>query len=222
VIKVNLLTTTPTLAEPKRAWIPPGQRSAVLGLVLLFGTAAGVGGYWWYLRGQGADVETRIRDREAQLAQLKQAAALVEQANARKAELGERLSLIERLRGSKRGPVVLLETVSRSVPEGLWLIEFRQTGLTVQIEGRALSLTSVTDFAERLQTSGLFRHPVEILTTTTEIVEETPVIRFAVRAESTNEFPAQGETPAGGAAPADPGPANAALIVPAPAAGSSE
>jgi hypothetical protein len=42
----------------------------------------------------------------------------------------------------------------------------------------------VTDFAERMQTSGLFKKPVEILTTTTEVVEETGVVRFSVRAEA--------------------------------------
>jgi Tfp pilus assembly protein PilN len=70
------------------------------------------------------------------------------------------------------------------VPEGLWLLEIRQTGTSVQVDGRAMSLTAVTDFAERLQNSGLFRHPVEILTTLMETVEETPVVRFSVKAEA--------------------------------------
>jgi hypothetical protein len=46
-----------------------------------------------------------------------------------------------------------------------------------------MSLSAVTDFTERLQNAGLFRRPVEILTTTTETVDDTTVIRFAVKAE---------------------------------------
>lgn len=183
MIRVNLLAqqTGPTV---KRVWLPPEQRSAFIGATLLVVTGLGLGGFWWYQHSQAATVEAGIQSAESELTRLKAAATLVEQANARKAELEQRLALISRLRGAKRGPVLLLETVSRSLPEGLWLMEFRQQGLSVQIEGRALSLTSVTDFAQRLQSSGLFRHPVEILTTSTEVVEETPVIRFAVRAES--------------------------------------
>ena len=39
------------------------------------------------------------------------------------------------------------------------------------------------DFAEGMQNSGVFQRPVEILTTTTEAVEDTTVVRFAVKAE---------------------------------------
>jgi Tfp pilus assembly protein PilN len=91
--------------------------------------------------------------------------------------------LIDRLRAGKRAPVDLLQTVSYSVPDGLWLMEIKQTGEFVQVDGRAMTLTSVTDFTRRLQDSGLFRHPVEILTTIAEVYEQTSVVRFVVRAE---------------------------------------
>ena len=183
MIRVNLLATAPG-AEAPREWIPREQRSAVLGVALLFVTGAGVTGWWWHLGQQRADVEARLATAEANLVRLKSAAVLVEQASQRKAELAERLSLIERLRGAKRGPVNLIETVSFSVPDGLWLIEIKQAGADVQIDGRAMSLTSVTDFAERLQTSGLFKRPVEIVTSIAETFEQTDVVRFLVRAEA--------------------------------------
>jgi hypothetical protein len=47
-----------------------------------------------------------------------------------------------------------------------------------------MSLTSVTDFVERMQSSGLFKHPVEILTTASEVVEEANVVRFSIKAEA--------------------------------------
>jgi Tfp pilus assembly protein PilN len=169
---------------PPREWIPREHRQALLGLGLLLVTAVGVGGYWWYLRMQTGQAETRITEAEAKLEQLKDAEKLLNQATARKTELAEKLALIDRLRAAKRAPITLLETVSRSVPEGLWLLEIKQVGLMVQVDGRAISLTSVSDFAEGLQQSGLFKMPVEILTTTTEVVEETDVIRFSLKAES--------------------------------------
>ncbi len=183
MIKVNLLSTGPA-AEAPRQWFPREQRSAMLGLALLFVTGIGVTGWWWYLSGERAEVETRIATAEANLVRLRDAAVLVEQATQRKTELTERLSLIERLRAAKRGPVTLIETVSFSVPDGLWLLEIKQTGGNVQLDGRAMSLTSVTDFAERLQTSGLFKRPVEIVTTVAETFEQVDVVRFVIRAEA--------------------------------------
>jgi type IV pilus assembly protein PilN len=188
MIKVNLLATNP--AAPARAWLPREQRNAFVGLGLLVVTALSVTGFWLYQRSQRQAVVTRIAAAETELTRLKDAAKLVDQLATRKSELAERLSLIDRLRSSKRGPVTLLETVSRSVPDGLWLIEIKQVGGSVQVDGRAMSLTAVTDFTERLQNSGLFEHPVEILTTATETVEETTVIRFSVKAEAVKPAPA--------------------------------
>ena len=119
---------------------------------------------------------------QVDLQRLHAAAQLVGRAAARKADLAERLSLIDRLHRVKHDPVELLMAISRAVPDGLWLIEMKQTGAdTIQIEGRALSLTAVTDFVEALQTSGRFERPVDILTTSMETVGESTVVRFAVR-----------------------------------------
>ena len=183
MIKVNLLAGAPG-ATAAREWLPREQRSAVLGVSLLLVTAVTLGGWWWYLSYTRASLDERIVAAETEIVRLKEAARLLEQTNARRTLLAERLGLIERLRASKRAPVSLLETVSRSVAEGMWLLELKQTGQSVQVEGRALSLTSVTDFALRMQNSGLFEHPVEILTTMTEQVDQTTVVRFSIRAEA--------------------------------------
>src|SRR6187401_1491371 len=97
MIKVNLLATNPGSA-PAREWLPRDQRSSLVGLAMLFVTLLGVGGWWFYLHRQGAALDTRIAAAETELIRLKQASKLVELTTARKNELAERLSLIERLR----------------------------------------------------------------------------------------------------------------------------
>jgi type IV pilus assembly protein PilN len=180
VIRVNLLGDVPAAAV--RPWLPADQKSAAAGLVLLLATALGVGGWWWQIASARADVDARIQAAESELARLKQVSLLVDKAVAAKLELTERLGLIDRLHRTQRAPVELLQTISRSVPEGLWLIELKQTGPAIQLEGRATSLTSLTDFVDHLQTSGRFERPVDIVTTSMELVEESPVVRFAVKA----------------------------------------
>ena len=100
--------------------------------------------------------------------------------------------------------MTLLETVSRSTPEGLWLLEIKQAGAFTTVDGRAMSLTSVTDFAQQLQNSGLFQHPVEIMTTATETFEEQTVVRFTVKAEAIK--PAKPAAATAAPAPASPTP----------------
>ena len=183
MIKVNLLAA-PGAVAPARELAPAAHRSALVGMSMLVMAAAGIGGWWFYQRTQATRLEGRLATLQTEIERLKEATKLVARTNARKAELSERLALIERLRETKLGPVNLLETVNRSIPESLWLLEVKQGGAAVQVDGRALSLSSVTDFAQHLQNSGLFRHPVEILTTSTEVIDETNVVRFSVKAEA--------------------------------------
>lgn len=183
MIKVNLLATSPGVTAP-REWLPREQRSALGGATVLLVTALGLGGVWYYQHAQGREIDTKMAAADAEMTRLKVAAAVVERTTARKTELAERLALIERLRASKRAPVSLLETVSYSIPEGLWLLEIKQAAAVVQIDGRATSITAVTDFTERLQTSGFFLRPVEILSTATESIDDVGVVRFVIKAEA--------------------------------------
>ena len=181
MIRVNLLAVGQT-ARP--GLIPVEQRAGLAGAVLFLAVLAGVGFWYWDLGRQTAGLEGRIQQSEADLVKLKESAKLVDRAIARKAELSEKLGLIDRLRSAQRGPVSLLTTLNHSLPEGLWLLDLTQRGPTVQFEGRATSLTAVTDFVERLQVSGAFDHPVEIVTTGMELVDESSVVRFAIKAQA--------------------------------------
>jgi type IV pilus assembly protein PilN len=182
MIRVNLLANGPGAAQP-RVLVKSEQKPAMMGLAMLLVTGLGVGGWWFYVNTQAASTETSIATAETRIAQLKDAMKLLEKARSQKTELEERLALIERLRLAKHAPVKLLDLLNESVPEGLWLMEIKQSPSGVQIEGRSTSHTAVTDFAQTLQTAGLFKMPVEILTTLMEQVEETNVIRFVLKAE---------------------------------------
>ena len=184
MIRVNLLASS--AGAPQREWLPAEQRSAALGLLMLMLTGIGVAGRWWVLQRDRSHAETSISVAEVELARLKDAAKLVDQASARRAELTERLSLIGRLRADQKGPVSLLETISRSLPDGLWLMDLTQKGYGVQVEGRATTLTAVTDFVEKMQSSGLFKRPVEIVTTGMEMIEEASIVRFVIKADAAN------------------------------------
>ena len=186
MIRVNLLA--PGTEPPPQAWrrwlvVPQEQRAALLGLALLMITAAGAGLWWWSVERDRQAVDAEIVAAEVTITRLQEAARLMEKATAREKDLRERLGLIDRLRATQRAPVLLLDTISRSLAEGLWLTELRQTGPLVQLEGRAVSYSALTDFMDRLHVSGRFVRPIDIVTSTTETIADTAVVRFAIRGE---------------------------------------
>jgi len=210
MIRVNLLVGGGPGAAAPKVLIPTEQRSSLLGLGMLLVTGVLVGGWWYYINYQRTAAEAGVARAEARIEQLKDAMKVLEAARTQKAELQERLAVIDRLRSAKHGPVKMLQLFNASLPDGLWLMEVKQGPAAVQIEGRAMSQTAVSDFAKALQDSGFFKMPVEIVTTLMETVEETNVFRFVLKAE-----PAAGDPTAPAKANAAPASSSAPAAPPA-------
>lgn len=207
MIHVNLLDATSKARPAYGGFFAPARIPSLIGVGILLLTSLGIGGFWWQIVREEHKLDLAIASADVNLGRLRAAAQLVDRATARKVELTERLGLIDRLHRVKRDPVELLMALSRAVPDGLWLIEMKQmSGDTIQIEGRALSLTAVTDFVEALQTSGRFERPVDIITTSMEQIDTTTAVRFAVRGHAiVTGAPLAGTVAGTAGAPAVPG-----------------
>jgi len=100
--------------------------------------------------------------------------------------LQQRVALIEDLRKNQAGPVHMLDQISRALPSMLWLTNVKQSPdpNEVLIDGRATSLTSLSDFVANLEVSGYFKRSVEIVSTQTEAIPGPPgeLIKFTVKA----------------------------------------
>src|SRR5262249_16943993 len=86
------------------------------------------------------------------------------------------------------GPVHMLDQVSRALPPTLWLTELKQNDKVpgeVVIDGRATTLTSLSDFVSNLEASGYFKKSIEIVNTTAEPMATPPaeLIKFSIRAQ---------------------------------------
>src|SRR5262249_41041207 len=108
----------------------------------------------------------------------------VQQFEQRKAQLQQRVVLIEQLRKGQTGPVHMLDQISRALPPMLWLSELKQTGDDVVIDGKTTVLTSLTDFVTNLESSGYFKRSIDIVNTTTEPASGTTpeLIKFTIKA----------------------------------------
>jgi Tfp pilus assembly protein PilN len=89
-------------------------------------------------------------------------------------------------------PVALLDNVSKSVPDMLWLTSLEQKEGDVTIEGRSTTLIALSDFVTNLGANAFFKRPIEILKSESEAstaaAGAAPVetVAFTVKAQLTN------------------------------------
>src|SRR6185436_18013296 len=99
----------------------------------------------------------------SEASRLRSLLAEVAQFEARKAQLTQRVQLIEQLRGGQSVPVQLLDHVSRSLPDMLWLTSMVQNGPELTIQGRSTTLIALSDFVNNLGMNPLLIKPIEIV-----------------------------------------------------------
>jgi type IV pilus assembly protein PilN len=138
------------------------QLTAMCGL-LVVAAVCGIGFWYYTLSRQSSQLDAQIATKKREAARLDTVLAEVKVFEDRKATLQQRVTLIERLRQGQTVPVQVLDHVSRSLPDMLWLTDMKQEGEFLTIEGRTTTLIGLSDFVGNLGTSGVLRKPIKIL-----------------------------------------------------------
>jgi type IV pilus assembly protein PilN len=185
VIRINLLASDRKAARKKLAFDPSSQMTVICaGILVLAGLA--IGWRYWLVGQDARRVEDAIAAAQKETQRLHSVIAQVQQFEQRKAQLQQRVTLIEQLRKDQIGPVHMLDQISLSLPPSLWLSELKQTGTPneVLIDGKSLSLTGLSDFVANLERSGYFQKSVEIVSSTTDTSggPQAEVIKFQIKA----------------------------------------
>ena len=163
--------------------IPAAQRVTVGASLIMLVTVLGLGWWFWYLHSKSARIDQDIVRAEAEIAQLRSVLAQVQTFEARKAQLQKRVTLIEELRKGQQAPVHVLDEISKSLPERLWLTEVTQTSSDFTIHGWTTSLTALSDFITNLEGTKWFKRPVEIVDSQMQSDAKTgDLVKFSIKA----------------------------------------
>ena len=209
MIRINLLGGERQVKKRAIAF-DLGKRLTLACSMLLVVSALGIG-YWYYYLGQrSAQVDADIITSQQEEARLQSILREVAAFDAQRAELQQRVGLIETLRSGQSIPVQILDTVSKSVPDMLWLTDLEQKGADITIQGQSTTLISLSDFVGNLGATPLLQKPIEIVDSKVETVTGTSggggvdLIKFTVKAQLAPTAKAAAPLPAraGGPAPA--------------------
>jgi type IV pilus assembly protein PilN len=203
VIRINLLGVDRLRARKAPAFDSARRLTVVCSLILV-ATAAGIGWWYWSLAQESTRLDTDIATAQRESARLRNVLTEVQQFETRRTQLQQRVTLIEQLRGGQSIPVQLLDHVSRSLPDMLWLTEFEQKGDAVTLQGRSTTLIGLSDFVGNLGNTTLLQKPIEIVNSQVEEARGAAdqasgeLIRFTVKAQLTPVAKPKEPAPAAG------------------------
>ena len=188
MIRINLLGGERKKA-PRAVTFDPAQRLNLICSLIFLVAVGGVGWWYWSLSQESAAVDAEVATAEQEAARLRSMMAEVADFEAQRARIQQRVALIEELRAGQSLPVQLLDHVSRSLPDMLWLTSMSQDATQVTIAGNSRTLIALSDFVGNLGAGDVLLRPIEIVDSRVREAtgtgrDATPeLIQFTVRAQ---------------------------------------
>ena len=162
MIRINLLTEARAAAAKKKGpALPTGAR--LNNMLLVGGIVLGViyiGVMWLILTNHRRALDEEIGKAREEVARLKSIIDEVKGYEDKKKSLEEKISLINNLKTNQKGPVRLMDEVSKALPDLVWLTEMQIQGDQLTLKGKTLSPNAVATYLENLKKSPYFAEPV--------------------------------------------------------------
>jgi type IV pilus assembly protein PilN len=164
MIKINLVGERKRPAAPGPSQLKGIQEGANVGIWALAGLVlAGVLitlGHLYVVNGKVKDMQQQVAEAEKEVKELEPYIREVEEYKAKKAELERKVQVIKQLKTNQRGPVQIMDRVSRALPELMWLTKMEVSPTTITVSGEAFNTNAVANFIENLDRVPEFQEPI--------------------------------------------------------------
>lgn len=126
--------------------------------VLLLGILAALG-YWFWQKQVLEQREEVVASRAAEAQKLEAIIKEVEGYQRQKDSLQQRIDLINQLKQNQKGPVRIMDQVSRDLPDLVWLDRMSISGGRIDLAGRGLNPNAIALFIENIKNDPYFEEP---------------------------------------------------------------
>jgi type IV pilus assembly protein PilN len=124
----------------------------VLGLVVALG-------YWYWHKRELKNRQAVVAERTIEAQKLESIINEVEQYQRRKDNLQQRIDLINQLKQNQKGPVRIMDQISRDLPDLVWLDSMDVNGGRIALGGRGLNPNAIALFIENVKNDPFFEEP---------------------------------------------------------------
>lgn len=165
MIRINLLSEGKKAVRASRAptagMTIAGQDlgTILMGVGFIAGLAAGATNVMM--------VKNEVKEKDRQIAaaqkEADELAAILEEVadyESKKANLENKIQVINELKANQRGPVRIMDEVSRALPQLLWLTNLDMKGSEITIKGEAFNPNAIANLIDNLDKVPEFQEPV--------------------------------------------------------------
>lgn len=167
MIKINLVREGRAVrgagAAPAAAAAAGGTGAGnVNNILIISGVVLGIlaaAGYWFWNKRELAERQRVEEQRTVEARKLEAIIKEVESYQKRKDSLQQRIDLINELKQNQKGPVRILDQISRDLPDLVWLDNMNMSRTRVSLSGRGLNPNAIALFIENVKNDPYFEEP---------------------------------------------------------------
>jgi len=186
MIKINLLKPEKKEMAAGRANVSTSDESreskmSVPALIGAIAITVGTIGLLYFLQSSNLNSEKKLlEERTLRKAELEIVLQKLAELEATKIELDRKIKIINDLKLKQKDAVLMMDKLSRCLPDWVWLVDLNFNNGALQLSGKALSNNLIADLVNNLQTSNSF---INVKLKSTSRNKETGIDIFVFRVE---------------------------------------
>lgn len=145
-------------AIPAGPGAPTNVNNIIVVVFAILGLLAAAGYWFWYTR-ELKERERIVEEKTQEAQKLEAIIKEVEEYQRRKDSLQQRIDLINQLKQNQKGPVRIMDQVSRDLPDLVWLDSMDISGGRIALMGRGLNPNAIALFIENIKKDPYFEEP---------------------------------------------------------------
>jgi Tfp pilus assembly protein PilN len=185
LIKINLVregravrgaTGAPAAVQGVSAGAGPGNLNNILIIGLALVAILISLGYWLVTKRNYTKTIETMEQRKQEAQKLESAINAVNDFQKKKDSLQKRIDLINQLKQNQKGPVRIMDQVSRDLPDLVWLDAMNVTSGHINLTGRGLNPNAIALFVSNVKQDPFFEEPT--VGAVTQLSANPPVYSF--------------------------------------------
>jgi Tfp pilus assembly protein PilN len=182
MIRINLLK--PESKEFKEGPAAPGpeiraKKAFPLTSIFILLLLAILGAAFFLQKRMISQERDRLQTAQAEKKKLEYVVAKLAELEKQKAVFERKIGLINQLRAQQDSAVVILDELSKKLPDWVWLTDVSSQGQMIQIKGNALSNNLIADYIYNLESSAHFAN-VNLISSTQKTGRSAQFLEFSL------------------------------------------